>query len=70
MKKKIIAFFLKRKSKREKNDGTLPIMKNQNTQKRKNTRNKMEGSTSKKIKEPPKKVNHKGNIKFLNPLLL
>ncbi len=28
----------------------------------------MEGLTSKKTNEPPKKVNHKGNIKFLNPL--
>jgi len=28
----------------------------------------MEGPTSKKINEPPKKANHKGNIKFLNPL--
>jgi hypothetical protein len=27
----------------------------------------MEGSTSKKTKEPPKRTNHKGNIKFLNP---
>jgi hypothetical protein len=27
----------------------------------------MEGPTSKKTKEPPKRVNHKGNIKFLNP---
>jgi hypothetical protein len=27
----------------------------------------MEGPTSKKTKESPKKVNHKGNIKFLNP---
>jgi hypothetical protein len=35
-----------------------------------NTRIKMEGSTtSKKTKEPPKRPNHKGNIKFLNPLL-
>jgi hypothetical protein len=59
----------KRKSKREKNDETLPIIKNQSTQKRRNTRNKMERSTSKKTKEPPKKVNHKRNIKFLNPLL-
>jgi hypothetical protein len=33
-------------------------------------RNKMEGPMSKKIKKPPKRVNHKGNIKFLNPLLL
>jgi hypothetical protein len=30
----------------------------------------MEGPTSKKTKEPPKRVNHKGNIKFPNPLLL
>jgi hypothetical protein len=29
----------------------------------------MEGLTSKKTKEPPKRANHKGNIKFLNPLL-
>jgi hypothetical protein len=28
----------------------------------------MEGP-SKKTNEPPKKVNHRGNIKFLNPLL-
>jgi hypothetical protein len=28
----------------------------------------MGGLTSKKTKEPPKKVNHKENIKFLNPL--
>jgi len=34
-----------------------------------NTRNKMEGPTSKKAKEPPKRANHKGNIKFPNPLL-
>jgi hypothetical protein len=39
---------------------------NQSTQKRVNTRNKMEGPTSKKTKEPPKRANHKGNIKFLN----
>jgi hypothetical protein len=25
---------------------------------------------SKKTKEPPRRANHKGNIKFLNPLLL
>jgi hypothetical protein len=30
----------------------------------------MEGLMFKKTKEPPKKVNHKGNIKFLKPLLL
>jgi hypothetical protein len=29
----------------------------------------MEGPTSKKTKEPPKRANHKGNINFLNPLL-
>jgi hypothetical protein len=28
----------------------------------------MEGPTSKKTKEPPKRANHKGNIKFPNPL--
>jgi hypothetical protein len=28
----------------------------------------MEGSMSKKMKEPPKRVNHKWNVKFLNPL--
>jgi hypothetical protein len=36
-----------------------------------NTRNKMVGPVSKKTKEPPKKkANHRGNIKFSNPLLL
>jgi hypothetical protein len=29
----------------------------------------MEGAMCKKTKEPPKKVNHKRNIKFPNPLL-
>jgi hypothetical protein len=29
----------------------------------------MEGPTTKKAKEPPKRVNHKGNIKFLNFLM-
>jgi hypothetical protein len=29
----------------------------------------MEGPMSKKTKEQPKRVNHKGNIKFPNPLL-
>ncbi len=28
----------------------------------------MEEPTSKKTKEPPSRANHKGNIKFLNPL--
>jgi hypothetical protein len=32
-------------------------------------RNKMEGATFKKTNEPLKRANHKGNIKFLNPLL-
>jgi hypothetical protein len=30
----------------------------------------MEGPTCKKTKEPPKRPNHKGNIKFLNFLML
>ncbi len=50
-------------------DETLPIINKPKHQKRGNTRNKMEGSTFKKTKEPPKRANHKGNIKFLNPLL-
>jgi hypothetical protein len=29
----------------------------------------MEVSTSKKTKKPPKRVNHKGNIKFPNPFI-
>jgi hypothetical protein len=29
----------------------------------------MEGLVSEKKKKPPKKVNHKGNIKFSNPFL-
>jgi hypothetical protein len=29
----------------------------------------MEGLMSKKTNEPPKKVNHKGNMKILNPFL-
>jgi hypothetical protein len=29
----------------------------------------MEGPTSKKTNKPLKKVNHRGNIKFLDPLL-
>jgi len=36
-------------------------------QRRGNTRNKTEGPTSKKTKEPPKRPHHKGNIKFLKP---
>jgi hypothetical protein len=42
---------------------------NQSTRKRENIKNKMEGLTSKKTKEPPKRANHKRNIKFPNPLL-
>jgi hypothetical protein len=41
---------------------------NQSTQKGGNTKNKMEGPMSKKTKESPKRVNYKGNVKFLNPL--
>jgi hypothetical protein len=48
-------------------DETLPIKKNKITQKRGKTRNKMEPPTSKKTKTPPKKANHKENIKFVNP---
>jgi hypothetical protein len=40
---------------------------NQNTQKKGKTMNKMEGPKSKRTNEPPKKANHKGNIKFPNP---
>jgi hypothetical protein len=43
---------------------------NESTQKRENMKNKMVRPTSKKAKELPKEVNHKGNIKFPNPLLL
>jgi hypothetical protein len=50
------------------NDETLRIInKPKHQKKRGNTRNKMEGPMSKKQKESPKKVNHKGNIKFPNP---
>jgi hypothetical protein len=52
-------------------DETLPIInKSKHPKRRWNTRNKMEGPTSKKTKEPPKRANHKRNIKFPNPLLL
>jgi len=33
-------------------------------------RNKMEGQMSKKTNEPPKRLNHKGNIKLPNPPLV
>jgi hypothetical protein len=48
------------------NDETLPNI-TKTSKKGGNTRNKMEGPTSKKTKEPPKRVNHKGNIKSSNP---
>jgi hypothetical protein len=51
------------------NDETLhPIYYPKHTPQKGKTRNKMEGPTSEKTNEPPKKVSHKGNIKFLNPL--
>jgi hypothetical protein len=53
---------------RTEDDETLPII-NKPNHPNGNTRNKMEGPTSKKTKEPLKKANDKGNIKFLNPLL-
>ncbi len=54
---------------RTEDDETLPIINKLNhPKKRGNTRNKMEAPMSKKTKQPPKRANHKGNIKFLNPL--
>jgi hypothetical protein len=50
-------------------DETLPITNKPKHPKKGNTRNKMEGPTSKKTKELPKRANHKGDIKFLNPFL-
>jgi len=41
-----------------------------NTQKRGRPRNKMKRPMSKKTNEPPKRVDHKGSIKFPNPLWL
>jgi hypothetical protein len=50
-------------------DETLLIInKPKDAKKGGKTKNKMEGSMSKKTKENPKKVNHEGNIKFPNPL--
>jgi hypothetical protein len=43
------------------------INKTMHAKKRGNTRNKMEGPMFKKTKEPTKRTNHDGNIKFLNP---
>jgi hypothetical protein len=45
------------------------LKKPKHPKKKRNKMNKMEGPMSKKTKEPPKKVNHKGNIKFSNPFL-
>jgi hypothetical protein len=50
-------------------DETLPIINKPKHPKEGNTRNKMEGPTSKKTKEPPKRANYKGNMKLPNPLL-
>ncbi len=51
-------------------DETLTIVhKSKHGTRGKTRRNKMEGPTFKKTKEPPKRANHKGNIKFLNALL-
>jgi hypothetical protein len=48
-------------------DETLPIINKPKHPKRGNTINKMEGRTHEKTIKTPKKVNHKGNIMFLNP---
>jgi hypothetical protein len=51
-------------------DETLPIIKSQNTHKKKGIQKKQNGRPmSKKTKEPPYNANHKGNIKFSNPLI-
>jgi hypothetical protein len=50
-------------------DETLPITNKPKHRKKGNTRNKMEGPTSKKTREPSKKVNHKREHQVLNPLL-
>jgi hypothetical protein len=51
-------------------DETLPIInKPKHPTKWGKIKNKIEGPTSKKTTEPPQRANHKGNIKFLNPLL-
>jgi hypothetical protein len=59
--------------KETRNDETLPIINKPKHPKKgegENTRNKMEGPTSKKTKKPPKGKNHKRNIKFPNLLML
>jgi hypothetical protein len=48
-------------------DETLPIKYKPKHLERGDTRKKMEGLMSKKTKKPPKTMNHKGNIKFMNP---
>jgi len=46
-------------------DETLPITnKPKHLKKGGNKRNKMEGPTSKKTKEPPKRANHKGTPSY------
>jgi hypothetical protein len=54
------------------NDETLPIINKPKHPKKKkgNTKNKMEGPTSKKTKKSPKRDKPKRNIKFLNLLML
>jgi hypothetical protein len=51
------------------NQFSLTIFSNTNIFNVKMMSNKMEGPTSKKSKEPLKRANHKGNIKFLKPLM-
>jgi hypothetical protein len=51
------------------NDETLPIRKKPKHQKREEYKEQNERTHVQKTKEPPKRANHKGNIKFLNPLL-
>jgi hypothetical protein len=45
----------------------MPIINKPKHPKRGKARNKMEGPTSKNTEKPPKRANHEGNIKFLNP---
>ncbi len=53
------------------NDETLPIEYKPKHPKKGGTQGtKWKGPMSKKTKEPLKRVNHKGNIKFSNPRLL
>jgi hypothetical protein len=49
-------------------DETMPIKYKPKHRKRGIMRNKREGPTSKKTKEPHKRANRKGNIKFPIPL--